>query len=139
MGATVYSFSEFVTLESTVCGECGVTFAMPSKFREDRLKDGKTFHCPNGHGLVYKGDEVDRLRRELATEREARRRSEELRQAARKEADHNGREWRKTKTRLRNLRERVKHGVRPCCHRSFVQLARHMATKHPGFVAGGES
>jgi len=33
------------------------------------------------------------------------------------------------------LQKRIKNGVCPCCHRSFVQLSRHMASKHPGFDA----
>lgn len=34
-------------------------------------------------------------------------------------------------TRLKN---RVKMGICPCCHRTFKQLAAHMKKKHPGFV-----
>lgn len=32
------------------------------------------------------------------------------------------------------LRRRTAAGVCPCCNRSFVQLARHMKTKHPDHV-----
>lgn len=134
MGATVYSMSKFVTLEAHACGECGITFAMPISFRAARMDDGKTFYCPNGHGRVFTDTTEAKLRRELERERAARQRAEELRAASCKEAEHNAIEWRKSKTRLRNLRERVKNGVCPCCKRSFVQLARHMATKHPGFA-----
>lgn len=133
MGATVYSMNEFVKLETLVCGECGVTWAMPAPLRSARLSDGKSFFCPNGHERVFRDTEEARLRRALDAERRARERSEELRKAALKEAEHNAIEWRKSKTRLRTMRERVKHGVCPCCKRSFVQLARHMATQHPDF------
>lgn len=133
MGATVYSINEFVTLETVVCGKCGITFAMPAKFRSDRLQDGQAFYCPNGHGRVYRDDELDRLRAQLEDSRRATVRAEELRRVALKEAEHSTIEWRKSKTRLRNLRERVKNGVCPCCKRSFVQLAQHMATKHPEY------
>jgi hypothetical protein len=135
MGATVYSLNEFVTLETMVCGECGVTFAMPACLRTARLTDGKTFYCPNGHGRVFRDTEEARLRRMLEVERQRRERAEELRKASLKEADHNAIEWRKTKTRLRNLRERVKHGVCPCCKRSFVQMAQHIADMHPEYNA----
>jgi hypothetical protein len=134
MGATVLSFDEFVTLETLVCGECGVTFAMPKKLRDERVKDRQAFYCPNGHPRVFREDRVARLERELDQERTARQRAEELRRAALKEADHHAIEWRKSKTRLSNLRERVKNGVCPCCKRSFVQLARHIATKHPDYA-----
>jgi hypothetical protein len=36
-------------------------------------------------------------------------------------------------TKARNQLERVGNGVCPCCTRSFTNLRRHMATKHPGF------
>jgi len=138
MGATVFAFNEFVTLDTYTCGECGVMFAMTRAFAGERVKDRRTFYCPNGHKRVFTGEtEADRLKRELERERHDRKRAEELRQVALKEARHNEIELRKTKTRLRNTRERVKNGVCPCCHRSFVQLARHMATKHPGFNAEG--
>jgi len=32
---------------------------------------------------------------------------------------------------LTKLKKRVTNGVCPCCHRSFQNLRRHMATKHP--------
>jgi hypothetical protein len=135
MGATtVYSMNEFVTLDTQVCGQCGVTFAWPRSLREQRLRDRLTFYCPNGHPRVFCGeDEATQLRRQLDDERKARARAEELRGAALKEAAHNATEWRKAKTRLRNTRERIKNGVCPCCKRSFVALARHMATQHPDF------
>jgi hypothetical protein len=36
---------------------------------------------------------------------------------------------------LARLRKRAKHGVCPCCKRTFQQLARHMKQKHPEFSA----
>lgn len=33
------------------------------------------------------------------------------------------------------LRKRAANGVCPCCNRTFVQLARHMATQHPDYAA----
>lgn len=33
------------------------------------------------------------------------------------------------------LRKRASAGVCPCCNRTFSQLARHMQTKHPTFIA----
>lgn len=34
---------------------------------------------------------------------------------------------------LKKIQTRVKGGVCPCCNRSFVQLTRHMKTKHPDY------
>jgi hypothetical protein len=33
------------------------------------------------------------------------------------------------------IKNRVGHGVCPCCTRSFQNLARHMASEHPTFAA----
>ncbi len=35
------------------CFRCGVPFAVPRGYRVQRLKDGRTFWCPNGHGQAY--------------------------------------------------------------------------------------
>jgi hypothetical protein len=32
------------------------------------------------------------------------------------------------------LKQRVANGVCPCCHRSFVNLHRHMAGQHPDYT-----
>jgi DNA repair exonuclease SbcCD ATPase subunit len=76
---------------------------------------------------------VEQLRKALEAERAARQRLEELRRVALKDAEHSAIERRKTQTRMRNLKARIKNGICPCCKRSFVQLARHMATKHPEY------
>lgn len=132
-GATV---TQLVTLDVTTCGECGAVFAMPRAFIAERQADRKTFYCPNGHARCYGESEIGRLQAELERERSARKRETELRMAARKDAEHEALERRKLRTRVKNLKERVKNGVCPCCHRSFVQLARHMQTKHPDYTAG---
>ncbi|WP_159103999.1 hypothetical protein [Rhodopseudomonas sp. B29] len=33
------------------------------------------------------------------------------------------------------IKNRVGHGVCPCCNRTFANLARHMAGEHPGYTA----
>jgi uncharacterized protein (UPF0212 family) len=38
------------------------------------------------------------------------------------------------KTQLKKVHVRVGHGVCPCCNRSFAQLRRHMAAKHPEYA-----
>jgi hypothetical protein len=38
------------------------------------------------------------------------------------------------KNEAKKLRERARAGVCPCCHRTFKQLAAHMANKHPDYA-----
>lgn len=37
------------------CGKCGITFLVPTTWRDERSNDKETFYCPNGHGRAYKG------------------------------------------------------------------------------------
>ncbi len=43
---------------------------------------------------------------------------------------HQVRAQKAAKTKLKN---RIKHGVCPCCKRTFQNIAKHIATKHPGY------
>lgn len=117
------------TIELTVmrCGECGTSHAMPETFRADKERNGGTWYCPNGHPRRYRKSEIQIAREErdealrklsaakceTATERT-------LREAAEKN--------------LTKAQRRTKHGVCPCCHRTFKQLAAHMKQKHPDFT-----
>lgn len=108
------------------CGECGIQFCVPEDWRADKQRTGKGWHCPNGHGRVYKETTEAKLKREL-------------------EAVHRDRDWQKQRAesadrarkqaegKLRGLKKRVAAGVCPCCQRTVSQLARHMKTKHPDF------
>ena len=44
-----------VTFKSTICciQDCHISFAIPSAFYDQRLKDKKTFYCPRGHPLYF--------------------------------------------------------------------------------------
>jgi hypothetical protein len=107
-----------VTLEEHTCGECGITFAAPVSFWEERRRSyTKDWYCPNGHNRHFIGEtEAEKLARELEAER--RRVAFEQNRAQQLEKD------------LGKLRKRIANGVCPECHRSFTNLRRHMATKH---------
>lgn len=131
--------TQLVRLDVLHCGECGISFAVPDNWRAQRIKDQSTWYCPNGHPRAFTGEsEAQRLRRELERTKQNLATQIELRRASQKEAEHEARERRKLRTRLKHTKERIKNGVCPCCHRSFVQLAKHMATMHPRYAADGE-
>jgi hypothetical protein len=52
--------------EEQTCGDCGCVWGFPKELRAQRLKDGKLFYCPNGHGrhFVLGQTEEDKLRQE---------------------------------------------------------------------------
>lgn len=40
------------------CINCGIEFAMPKNLTAQRRKDGKAFHCPNGHSMMWSQPKV---------------------------------------------------------------------------------
>ncbi|MCA1832584.1 MAG: hypothetical protein LC750_07605 [Actinobacteria bacterium] len=127
---TITYTEELVTVVCT----CGINFAVPRALKSQALDhrgpSGKHIYCPLGHLWHYSGKtEADKLREQLATERT---RIEFWRE----EAEAKAKQLRTTKGQLTKARKRAQAGVCPCCNRSFVQLARHMKSKHPGFEAG---
>ena len=129
---------KYVTLaiERVDCANCGLTFGVSAEFIRKRRDDHVGFWCPNGHSNYYpQQNETERLREQLAqTERINAAITADL-QSVCAERDHHWTERKKVNTRMRHLKERVKHGVCPCCHRTFKQLARHITSKHPHFAA----
>ena len=127
-----YTFSEQVTLVKLDCPACGVAFAIPELLRQNRIDRGGNFWCPNGHNLDYGESTVVKLRKQLdsATAREIHERDQ------RKAAERSAAAARGQVTKLKN---RAAAGICPCCKRHFVNLERHMGTKHPDFTKDGTS
>jgi hypothetical protein len=119
---TLKTSTEFVTVS---CCACGVVFAVPSDLHEMWLakKQDRSWWCPNGHSQSYTG----KSDRELLNDARAARRRQEARADAAELALRDERE---------HAARRAAGGVCPCCHRSFVQLARHVKSKHPGYGPG---
>lgn len=117
------------------CCECGVTFAMTRDLYNRRRNDHKGFFCPNGHQQYYSSkSEAEKLREQLKEKDQSldyyRTANNNLHNRI-TEKNHEIRAHKAAKTRLKN---RVKHGVCPCCNRTFKQLAEHMKQMHPEYV-----
>jgi len=133
MGAAV---SVLITLEDMgACYSCGTRFAAEARFKQNRLRDHGTFYCPNGHAQSYCGEtEAERLKKELDAEKLARERAESLARQRGVEVGNLQRTKKQVLGKLRAVKQRVAHGICPCCKRTFVQLQRHIATKHPSWL-----
>ena len=112
-----------VTIELTEinCGECGGTYAINERYRQQKYQKGESWTCPYCKtGWGYSGNsENEKLRRELAAEKQ------------RKEAAlARENELRLSKEKIERKLKRVGRGVCPDCNRTFQNLARHMACKH---------
>jgi hypothetical protein len=124
------------------CYRCGVVFGMPRALHNTCRRDKQTFYCPNGHGQAYTTSEADELRARLQKQEQATsiaraeaERERRWRLEAAEERRHLERRLAATRGATTRLKNRVANGVCPCCNRTFVNLQRHMATKHAGFVA----
>jgi hypothetical protein len=120
------------------CCRCKSEMWLPDEFEKTaRRSEAITFYCPYGHAQVFRAGEteVDKLRRErdrLAQrvaewQDEARSEREKKEAAERRAAAARGQ--------VTKIRNRVGHGVCPCCNRTFGNLSRHMASEHPTFAA----
>lgn len=125
------------TLTVIACGECGVLFAMDDRFISARKEDHGTWYCPNGHRRFYPAkNEVEEAQAQLKRERDnaARLRSQLDQQRAR--ADHNEARARGYKGAMVQAKKRAAKGVCPVpgCRRHFVDVQRHIESKHPNYT-----
>lgn len=117
-------FTKTLTLSVIECASCGIPFGITEDFEERRRNNHTGFYCPNGHSNYYAGkSEAEKLRDEL------KRKEQELADTAIQKINLQNQLAEKE----RKLK-RVHNGVCPCCNRSFVNLQKHMKTKHPEII-----
>lgn len=52
-----------IVLVKESCIICGIKYAIPEYYLDQRKKDHKNFHCPNGHSQHYPGrSDLDRIK-----------------------------------------------------------------------------
>lgn len=125
------TFATSTDFEVIDCANCALLFAIPKRLEQARRNDHESFYCPNGHANHYPGkSELEKARDELAKQKQ-------LREQAEAKAAAEATERAKAEDKLRRTKHRIAGGACPCCKRSFVKLARHMATKHPGYAKAG--
>lgn len=133
---TLALIQTFTTIACPRAG-CGVTFAINNEYRDRRFSDKKNFYCPNGHSMAYGENEADQLRkRTKALESDLAFEQGRLTTARNRLADERH-SHAATKGQLTKTRKRAEHAMCPVqgCHRSFANVARHIANQHPGFVS----
>jgi hypothetical protein len=119
------------TLVVATCPVCGIGHAIPEALNTQARRHGQAVYCPLGHSWIYTKTveqdlaeakrDANYYKNRLSAELEARQRTER----------------RLTATRgvVTRTKKRIAAGVCPCCHRTFQQLARHMAGQHPDYAA----
>lgn len=102
---------------------CGIQFAIPRATHDWHCRSEQNVtYCPLGHAGVRRETAEMKLAAAQARERHL----EDQLRAAENDAEA-------TRRRLIRERHRFANGVCPCCNRSFTNVARHMATKHPDY------
>ncbi len=128
----VLALQRIVNFETTKCCSCGVEFALTEYFEKERRKDHALFYCPNGHSQYFASEtDAERFKRERDAANKAKAEATEKMWAAQAAQ-------RKAEEKARKLAKRASAGVCPCCNRTVSQMARHMKTKHPGYVETSE-
>jgi hypothetical protein len=121
------------------CPRCSVSYYLPHDLYQVayRRRPEMSVWCPNGHTWVFSlGEseldmarrERDRLRQKLAEK------DDEIRQAKAKEQEWHSKALAAGRESGR-LKKRAAAGVCPCCNRTVQQMARHMKTAHPTYLA----
>lgn len=122
-----------VILEAETCCTCGIPFGMPDYHKKKLLREGGTFHCPNGHGQHYNDPEIPKLKKQLKEVERQAALVESWYKAEQDDHEYTRRRLSATKGVLTKTKKRVTNGACPCCSRHFTNLQRHMTTKHPDY------
>lgn len=128
-----WTHAEVTELEVRVCPVCGITYAGPGRFFDDKKSTKKSWYCPNGHSLSFTKSDAEVLQEKLASEKRNAEFWRSRTKSAEADADHARAQANGYKGALTKVKKRVGNGVCPCCNRTFANLNRHMETKHPTF------
>ena len=111
---------------------------MPSNRLRKSREDGAEFFCCNGHQSVFAKSEVEKLKAEVERQKKLCEWANQSAKAAREREEQADRRTAAARGQLTKIKNRVGNGACPCCRRSFTNLQRHMASKHPSFKDGTE-
>jgi hypothetical protein len=116
-------------IRHTRCYKCGTAFAMEAVLYNQRLDDGQSFWCPNGHEQGFtksRAARIEQLKSELEREKQTLRMTRSTLETT--ERRRSAAQGVATK-RLKKL-QRVREGNCPHCDAHFDNVAEHMAEAH---------
>lgn len=128
------TFTSLLTFVTVTCYKCGVEFGVPIQFRAERLADGASFFCPNGHSQAYVESETAKLQKQLERERSNTQWYREAYEARGEKLTSERNRVNAYRGVITKTKKRIQNGVCPCCNRTFQDLARHMQSQHPGYA-----
>ena len=124
-------------LTVSVCW-CGMRHAIPVELDREMDRDhGQGAYCPLGHRYVRAGKtEAQKLREQMAEKERQLEAARATQARLREQVEHEAARVRGYQGALAKQKQRAAKGVCPApgCKRSFVDVAKHVATKHPGLA-----
>ena len=121
------------------CCKCGIRFAMPRDWQRQRLDKHDGFFCPAGHEQYYScKSELEKAKEEASREKMWRENAERRERAAIQSRQAAERKAAAARGVVTKIKKRIGNGVCPCCNRHFVNVERHMETKHPEYAGMDE-
>lgn len=126
-------------ISTGACVQCKCEVYIPDALYE-AAKAGApnvTFYCGYGHPQVFaKGEtDLDKMRRERDRLAQQIAYKDDRIKALREDREAAERRAAAARGQVTKIKNRVGHGVCPCCNRTFENLQRHMSTQHPTFTA----
>lgn len=128
---SLYQFALNTQYVQEECANCQCRFALTLDMYNRRKEDGRTFHCPNGHGQHYAETTVQKLKKQLEEKDRKIASESEAKTWYSRRLDQQIKTSRAYKGQVTKIKNRVSNGVCPCCNRTFANLQRHMAHLHP--------
>lgn len=132
---------EFVLVE---CCECYTPMMMTAHMKRRLQRTKGTFYCiackqsQGWYGDTKEEKERKRLEAQLKERESALSSERRMRAMAEDQERFAKNQVRAQKAAKTKLKKRIHNGVCPCCTRSFADLRRHMATKHPDYAVDGK-
>lgn len=131
--ATISVDTELSTIN---CGQCGGIYAINERYRRQKEEKGGTWNCPYCKtGWGYAKSKIQELRESIAEKERVlaleRSRHDQTR-AKLHETEKSVIAYKAASTRAK---KRSAAGVCPCCHRTVKQMAQHIKSKHPEYIA----
>lgn len=124
-----------VDLSTVVCGQCSGVYAIAERYREGKYRKGGFWNCPYCQcSWGYGTSELSRVKDQLAESQRLVEQERKLKEWARQEARNTERRRIALKGQITKVKNRIGHGVCPCCKRNFENLRRHMLSKHPAYT-----
>lgn len=111
MGLTALKFE--VEFADCCCSQCGINYYVPDNWQRKRREQHDTFYCPNGHAQHFPHEtEAEKYKRK----------ADMLADQVRME--------REQREKVERQLQRIRKGTCPKCNRHFVNVERHMKSKH---------